>query len=150
MKKDGHVLQEILKSVQFGSSFRCLLRPTGVWFWFWFYLHCPVMGQLGLFLHFLLQVAVGFCLFGPDRGGPEAAVVTSRVTLVEGGTQLRVHGHHEHTCGEAGPLAPEQTGGHGSHLTGHSQQPSGLISAFCVYTWEMSASRRHSTSAVTS
>lgn len=122
---------------------------------FRFYLHRPVVAQLRLLLQFLLQIAVGFRLFGPHSRGPEATVVACGVTLEQSRALQRVHGHHQHTCrggerrsdfywsksmDESVPEWREE----------HSQQPRGLISAFCVYTWEMSASRRHKASAVMS
>lgn len=61
------------------------------------YLHCPVLGQLRLLLQFLLQVAVGLCLFGPNCCGSEATVVACRVTFVQDRTLLRIHSHHDHT-----------------------------------------------------
>lgn len=61
------------------------------------YLYCPVMAQFWLFLQFLLQVVVGLCLLGPDRSGPEATVVTCRVTFKQHRALLGVYGHQDHT-----------------------------------------------------
>lgn len=61
------------------------------------YLYCPVVGQIRLLLQFLLQVAVGLCLFGTDRCGSEAAVVTCGVTFKQDRTLLGVYGRHDHT-----------------------------------------------------
>lgn len=63
------------------------------------YLDAPVVAQLRLLLQLLLQVAVGLGLLGADRCGPEAAVVTRRVTFIQDRAQLGVHGHHDHTWG---------------------------------------------------
>lgn len=64
------------------------------------YLYCPVVGQFRLFLQFLLQVAIGLCLFGPDCCGSEATVVPCGVTFIQDRALLGVHSHHDHTCGE--------------------------------------------------
>lgn len=58
------------------------------------------MGQLGLLLQLLLEVAVGLCLFGSDRSGSEATVVACWVAFKQAGALLGIHCHHDHTCPE--------------------------------------------------
>lgn len=107
-----------------------------------------LLAQVGAFLQLLLQVAVCLCLFHTDGDSPETAIVASRIGFVDARTIVVIICYDVSTklllfnwkkafvCVCVCVNIPIKT----------MLQPSGRISAFCVYTWLMSAMRRHSTS----